>query len=156
MKTLVVYFSRSGHTRQVAYELAQRLSADVEEIKDLSQDRSGVFGYLQSGWQALTGARPRLAPSSKQPKDYALTIIGTPVWNFSLSPPVRAYAAQHESDFNDVAFFCTEGGSGDTRAFAQLAQTCGHQPRATLAVKEKELAPAAHASALEAFVQKVS
>ncbi|MFM2400217.1 MAG: hypothetical protein RL341_2374 [Pseudomonadota bacterium] len=156
MKTLVVYFSRSGHTRQVAQEIAQRLNADVEEIKDLSQDRSGIVGYLQSGWQALTGTLPTLAPSTKQPEDYELTVIGTPVWNYSLSPPVRAYAAQHEGNFKDVAFFCTEGGSGDARAFAQLAKTCGHAPRATLAVTEKELHPAAHASALEAFVRKLS
>jgi flavodoxin len=156
MKTLVVYFSRTGHTRQIAHELAARLHADSEEIREVAQDSSGIFGYLRAGWQSLTQALPPLAPSKKQPEDYELTLIGTPVWNYGVSAPARAYAKQHSGNFRRVAFFCTEGGSGDTRAFDQLAKACGAHPVATLAVTEKELAAPAHQAALDKFVRKLA
>jgi hypothetical protein len=49
MKTLVVYFSRSGHTRQVAREIASRCGADLEAIRE-ERGRAGLLGYWRSGW----------------------------------------------------------------------------------------------------------
>jgi len=53
---LIVYYSRSGFTKQLVQELAVHLHADLEEIID-KKDRSGAIGYLFSGrdaWQEKT------------------------------------------------------------------------------------------------------
>jgi flavodoxin len=55
MSTLVVYFSRSGHTQQMAREIAQKCGADLEEIRERGA-REGAWGYWPSGWQVLTRA----------------------------------------------------------------------------------------------------
>ncbi len=64
MKVLIAYYSRTGHTEQVAKEIAARCQADVDRIRDDGVDRSGLWGYLRSGWQAFT-APPR--PSTGRP-----------------------------------------------------------------------------------------
>ena len=48
MKTIVVYYSRTGNTRKVAEELADTLKCDIEQIID-TQKRSDVLGFLRSG-----------------------------------------------------------------------------------------------------------
>jgi flavodoxin len=156
MKTLVVYYSRSGHTAQLAKEIAARCKADLERIRDDGIDRSGLWGYLRSGWQAAGGATPDIRRTARNPADYDLVIIGTPVWNWSLAAPVRTYVRQHAGKFRQVAFFCTEGGSGDRRVFDELQRLCGRPPCATMVVKERELAPVAHGQPLRRFVSELT
>lgn len=155
MKTLVVYYSRSGHTELLAKEIAKQCQADLDRIRDDGVDRSGLWGYLRSGWQALSGATPAILAAGKNPADYELVVIGTPVWNWGLAAPVRSYARQHAAQLRQVAFFCTEGGSGDLRAFDELQRICGKTPRVTLAVKEAELPPPRHAQPLRRFIAQL-
>jgi flavodoxin len=43
MKTLVVYYSRTGTTRKVAEAIAGILRCDIEEVVD-TKKRSGILG----------------------------------------------------------------------------------------------------------------
>lgn len=156
MKTLIVYYSRSGHTRQLAKEIAARCSADVDQIRDAGNGRRGLWGYLRSSWQALTGAAPAIREAGKNPADYELVVIGTPIWNWGLAAPVRSYARAHAEQFRQVAFFCTEGGSGDRRAFDELQRICGKPPRVTLAVTDDELDVGGHAQPLRRFIARLA
>ena len=155
MKTLITSYSRSGHTDWLAHELAALCSADLERIQDANSSRSGLLGYLRSGWQAIRGTQAAIRPATRDPGGYDLVVIGTPVWNWSLSAPVRAYAAAHSARFKQVAFFCTEGGSGEQRVFMELQRICGRAPVATLAVKEGELASGAYKTKLQTFAEQI-
>jgi flavodoxin len=155
MKTLLVYFSRTGHTRQVAEEIARHCDADLDPIIE-ERGRAGFWGYWRSGWDALRHTAPGIQPAQKNPADYALVVIGTPIWNFSLAPPVRSYVRQHASEFKQLAFFCTEGGSGDQKAFDELARICGKKPVATLAITEKQMSEQAHRQSLQTFIAQIA
>lgn len=156
MRTLIVCYSRTGHTEQLAEEIAARCEADVDKIHDDGVDRRGLWGYLRSGWQAFSGAAPAIGQAARNPADYELVVIGTPVWNWSLAAPVRTYVQRHAGQFKQVAFFCTEGGSGDRRVFDELQRICGKPPLATLAVKAGELDPLEHAQPLKRFVAQLA
>ena len=138
-QTLVVYHSRSGHTRRVAQALAERLDADLDEIV-VDTPRPGPLGYALCALEALMQCTPDLRRAAHDPARYSLVVIGTPVWFWSLSSPVHAWARRHVLAQPKLAFFCTMGGSGAERAFAQLEQTCGKTPQATLALTEAQLA----------------
>lgn len=156
MKTLVAYYSRTGHTDRLAKEIAAVCGADVEKISDEGVDRSGMWGYLRSGWQALCGATPPIRRATRNPGDYDLVIIGTPVWNWSLAAPVRTYAVRHASRFKRVAFFCTEGGAGERGVFAELQRICGKPPLATIAVKADDLGQPRQAQPLRRFIAQLA
>ncbi len=51
MKTLVVYYSRTGVTGTVAQALAGQLRADIEELRD-RKSRRGPLGWLAAGKDA--------------------------------------------------------------------------------------------------------
>lgn len=137
-KALVVYYSRSGFTKLVAQALAQALGADLEQLRD-RKNRAGWIGYLRSALDATFHRLTRLGPISSDPAAYDLVVVGTPVWNASVSSPVRTFLAQYGARFKNVAFFCTYGGSGSDRAFRQMAAVCGKAPLGTLAIRDREV-----------------
>ncbi len=154
MRTLIVFYSRSGHTRQLAQELATRCSADLEEIRE-ANSREGFFGYCRSALQVLTRELPPILSPVKNPADYDTVIIGTPVWLQRPAPPVLTYLTQNAATLKQVAFFCTLGGSGDRQTFEEMSRRCGKQPLGTLTVTEKELPAALHAMQLSTFVARI-
>ena len=61
MKTLVVYYTRSGHTRIVAELFRQMFKADIEVITD-PKSRKGLFGFIRSGFESVKGKCPPINP----------------------------------------------------------------------------------------------
>ena len=151
-KTLVVYHSRTGHTRRVAQALGKRLDADLEEIR-IVQPMGGALGYAMCAIEAIAGLAPALRPMHKDSAAYELVVVGTPVWFWSLSSPVRSWLERHPLK-RRVAFFCTMGGSGAERVFATMAELAGREPIATLALLEKELDGALEQK-VDAFAQRL-
>ena len=136
-KTLIVFHSRTGHTKRVAQALARRLDADLDEIR-IVQPLAGIAGYAMCAIEAGAGLAPALRPMHRNPAAYELVVIGTPVWFWSLASPVRSWLERNPPKHR-VAFFCTMGGSGAGRVFATMAELAGRAPVATLALLEKEL-----------------
>lgn len=155
MKTLVVYYSRTGTTKKIAEMLAEKLGADTEEIRD-TVNRQGIKGYLMSGRDAMKKNLTKLEASKFNPKEYDLVIIGTPIWGWNLSVPVRTYVTENKDQFPKVAFFCTMGGSGDDKAFAEMEKITGRKPLATLGLKTREVVKNDFSEKLEEFVEKLS
>ena len=92
--TLVVYHSRTGQTRRVAEALAKRLDADIDEIVT-DTPRAGLAGYALCALEAITECTPDLKRAHHDPARYERVLIGTPVWVWSLSSPVRAWVRRH-------------------------------------------------------------
>lgn len=157
MKTLVVYFSRTGHTRRLADRLARELGATTAAITE-RRSRRGFFGYQRSLCEAVFGGEPKIERLHKLPRDYDLVLIGTPIWGWHLSSPVRSFARQHGKAIRRTAFFCTMGGSGDRIAFAELERLVGRRPEAVLALTESELQAMTEPETkarIEQFVQRL-
>ena len=151
MKTLVVYYSRTGTTKKIGEEIAKKLRADVEEIRD-TVDRKGVWGWLISGRDAMKRRLTKLHRPSKNPANYELVIIGTPVWAGNVSVPVRTYLAAFKDKFKKVAFFCTLGSKGDKRTFSEMEKVIAAEPVATLAIATKETAVNTYSEKLENYI----
>jgi flavodoxin len=152
-RILIVYYSRSGYTRRVARMLARRLGGDIDEIK-IVQPVRGPLGYALSAIEALAEITPPVRPALKSPKGYDCIVVGTPVWFWSLSSPVRAWLANNRVPRARFAFFCTMGGSGSGRVFAAMAKVAKAKPIATLALTDEEL-DARDTAKLDAFVAAV-
>ena len=154
MKTLVACYTRTGNTHALGHRIAVALDAPIEDIAD-RVERRGIAGYLRSGRDAWFAHVPEILPSDHDPGEYDLVVIGTPVWNWSLSGPARAYLKRHASRLPRVAFFCTMGGSGSERVFRQMEQASGRAPVATFARTQAQLSAPDLDNAVEAFASLV-
>ena len=138
MKTLVVFYSRTGCTRTVAQALAARLDAVIEELRETT-DRSGVAGYLRAGRDAGMRRPADLLPVACQPAAFDLTIVATPVWAFTMCPAVRTWLKREAVNIRRVAFVATQGGSGAERTFRHMEEIMGRPPVARLALIDKNV-----------------
>lgn len=151
MKTLVVYYSRTGNSRKIAEELAEALDADLEELKERA-NRAGAKGYMLAGRDAMKKRPADLLPLEHDPADFDLVVIGGPCWAGSMCTPTRTYGIEQKDHLSRVAFFATGGDSRFARkALNSIAEATSITPVATLALGEKEVANE-HAQALSAFV----
>jgi len=137
MRSLVVYYSRSGTTKKAATAFSRVLGSDIEEIIDL-KNRKGVIGWLSAGKDANLKKLTEIKKTKKDPSKYKLIVIGTPVWAFTLTPAIRTFIAKKCRKLRKVAFFCTNDGSpGNT--FKAMKELCGKSPVAALSLKRFEM-----------------
>lgn len=151
-KILVVFYSRSGTTREIAHDIARRCNADIEELHDV-KSRSGLWGYLRSAREAVRKLPAEIRPPVKDARDYDVVVIGTPVWAGHVSSPVRAYVAQLTAPLKHTAFFCTMGGSGDQAVFTELARITKSSPLSAVALSDRDIARRRYDDRLNAFTR---
>lgn len=150
-RALVVYYSRTGHTKIVAENIARMLRCETEELVDRGQ-RKGLLGYLRASLDATLGRRADLAPTKLDPSAYDLVIVGTPIWNASVSSPVRTYLMAERGRIKRLALFCTHGGGGSTRVLRQIERIAGRKPIASLVLRAAEVERGGIESRVRSFV----
>ena len=111
MKTLVVYYTRTGNSKFAAETIAAELGADIEEVIDL-KNRQGKLAFLSAGRDALSGKEAEIAQTKRAPTDYDLLIIAQPVWAGSPTPAIRTYMNRNDLSGKKVALFFSDSNSG--------------------------------------------
>jgi flavodoxin len=119
MRTLVIYYSRSGKTKFVASKLAEKLGADIEEVID-RKNRKGLIGFILAGRDATRGVKTEIEETRYSPKNYDLIALGTPIWNSRPTPAIRTYLAKNDLSGKKVALFCTLNGSDEAKAVEKI------------------------------------
>ena len=89
------------------------------------------------------------------PTRFDLVIVGTPVWNASVSAPIRTFLGKYSGHLRHVAFFLSYGGRGSRRAFRQMERLAGGRPVATLAVREAIIDHGRLENEAQAFVDEI-
>ena len=139
MKKLILYYSRTGRTKNIAEIISKKLGCDIEEIIDIKKT-SGIIGYLRGGNAARKGDLTEIKDLMKNPEDYELTIIGTPIWGGKIPPATRTFLIEFKDKLDKVAFFCTQGGwNGGSKLFQIMSEVSKKTPIATLEIGRKEL-----------------
>jgi len=136
-KVLVVYYTRKGATEKIAKEISGRLGADIEGIVD-KKNRKGIIGWLRAGRDARARNLTEIEKPQREPSIYDLVVIGTPVWNGTISTPIRTYITQYRERFQDVAVFCTHSLAKDNTVLGEMEALVGKKPLASLKLRRKE------------------
>jgi len=152
---LIVYYSRTGITAQVAQALARTCGADVEQIEDL-RPRHGAAGYLRSAWEALRQTPAAIAPPKHHPADYPFVVLGTPVWAGHMSAPMRSYILQQRGHFHRLAVFCTMGGSSGPKVLTAMGDMCNKLPVASLCLRQQDVLAGRHTAAVADFANELA
>lgn len=153
---LVAYYSLTGNTARVGRDLAARLGADLESIQDKGHG-IGVMGQFTAAFDAWRRAPARISPLQQDPAQYALTVIGTPVWTWQMTPAVRAYLKQVRGRVQNVAFFVTSGDTDVQKILPSLEAEAGQKAVASAGFSARELnEPATYEAKLAALVQQIT
>ncbi len=154
MKTLVVFYSRDGTTKEIAKTISKVMNADIEEVIDL-KNRRGFFAYFTAGYEAGNRKLAAIKKTKKDPNRYDLIVIGTPIWSWKMTPAVRTYIENNKSNFKKVAFFCVMGGSGDKDTFLDMATISKKKPVATVSFRTFEVKQKNYQEKVKEFAKKI-
>ncbi|MDD1767915.1 MAG: flavodoxin domain-containing protein [Methanomassiliicoccales archaeon] len=153
-RSQVVYYSRTGTTKKIANEIFKKLECDEEEIVDM-KSRAGAMRYVDAGRDVKKRVLTTIQEPIRDPAEYDLLIIGTPVWAGSLSVPVKTYCTQMRGRVGRVAFFLTQDGD-ESSAFDEMRAILGKDPISSLALNgKKEVDTGTYPGKLDAFLDRV-
>lgn len=154
MKALVVFYSKTGITKEVAVRISEELNCDIEEIFDV-KSRKGILGYIRSGIESAFKKMPDIRETEVNPEEYDVVIIGTPIWAQNIASPVRTYLFKNNEKLNKVAFFCTMFGSGNKKTFLEMERVAESMPLACLALTSSEIKQEKHIKKVEEFIKEI-
>ena len=111
MKKLVIYYSFEGNTELIAKSIAEEVGADILRLKPKKDiDSGGFMKYFWGGRAVYAKSRPELLPFDKNPREYNMIFIGTPVWAWTYAPALNTFFAEYAFSGKKIALFCCHGG----------------------------------------------
>ncbi|MFX0061699.1 MAG: flavodoxin family protein [Candidatus Hermodarchaeota archaeon] len=93
----------------------------------------------------------------KNPEEYDLIIIGTPIWWGNLTPAVRTYLKRYNLRGKKVAFFITSQGEDRENIFTQMSElTSESEIIGTFGILEKTVKNGGFTEQLNDFLKRLN
>ncbi|MCH1939553.1 flavodoxin [Holdemania massiliensis] len=139
MKTIIVYYSRKGNDNirgeivnlsvskieEAAKEIAKLTGGDLFEIKTVVPYAEDYPTFLQQAQQeSQVQARPRLAGTMPDIRDYDVIYLGYPNWWGTA--PMAVFTFLEQADFTGKVIkpFSTSEGNGLGKSIRDIQQAC--------------------------------
>lgn len=118
-KTLVVYFSAQGHTKEVAQKIANNLGADIFELEPVDEYSSDDLDWTDSNSRVSQEHEDEslrnielVSTSVENWDSYDTVLIGYPIWWGIAAWPVDTFVKSNDFTGKTVIPFCTSSSSG--------------------------------------------
>jgi flavodoxin len=120
-KMMVVYYSYSGITKEVAEFIKEKIGGDIFEIEPVDQYPSSYSATLELANKELaSGHKPTLKNRLENVGDYDVIFLGSPVWCGTIAPAVTSFLSTHDLSGKTIIPFCTHGGGGESNTFRDI------------------------------------
>ena len=132
-KSLVIYYSLSGHTKDIADRISMLSDADVYEIKTEQPLKNGPLFALKMKKQLWSKEYPKLVQDFPDAANYDTIFVGAPIWWYTAATPVLAFLNEYDFKGKKVVPFSTQGSNFGTyfKDFAATAKNARIQKSAS-------------------------
>ena len=123
-KKLVVFYSYTGHTKYIAEMIKEKLNCDILEInpvKRYSKDYNLVVKEYQNNESVKE--TPEIETTNIDMSKYNEIIIGSPVWWYTITPPIRTFLKENDLSGKTIIPFATNAGWVG-RTFNEIKSLC--------------------------------
>jgi flavodoxin len=113
-KSVVVYYSKSNKTEQVAKQIQKLTNSDLIKL-ELQDANYYADDYKSTTEKAKKEIADGVKPAIKTIKsitEYDTIYIGSPVWYGTFATPVSTFLSQNDLSNKKVVIFMTHGGGG--------------------------------------------
>ncbi|PZX11749.1 flavodoxin [Breznakibacter xylanolyticus] len=128
-KILVVYFSHTKNTKEIATQIQQLTGADLFELvpsRDYTTDYQALIEQAKKEINA--DYKPPLKNNLQGIDQYDVIFVGSPNWWNTFAPPVATFLTSHDFSGKTIVPFITHEGSRMGRSEADMKKLC---PKAT-------------------------
>ena len=123
-KVLVIYYSLSGHTKDIAEQIAAKTNADIYAIQTI-ETYSSPSVYMKSKKELSSKNYPKIKQDNLPViTNYDTVFVGGPVWWYTMAPALYSYLQQTDFGNTRVVPFSTQGSNFGSffKDFAAQAQ----------------------------------
>lgn len=135
MKTIIIYYGYGKHTRMIAERIKDDLECDIFEIKPkvpYSTDYDLVVSETEDNLQVKE--TPEIEDININLDNYDKVILGTPVWWYTITPPIRTFLTNYDLSGKIVIPFATNAGwLGST--FEEIKELCSGNIQNEMSIK---------------------
>ncbi|WMI79792.1 flavodoxin [Anaerotignum sp. MB30-C6] len=124
-KALVVYYSYSNSTKNLAESIALLTEGDIRELipeKPYSFSYNGATKEVRN--EIERGYCPKLVSGNEPKNNYEYIFIGTPNWFKSFAPPILSFLRSVDLSDKIIIPFCTHGGGGFGQIETNIFKEC--------------------------------
>lgn len=120
-KALVLYYSVTNTTKQMAEYIQQKTGADIEAI-ELVNPYPTEFDAIgqRRNEETSAGILPELKPLKANLDNYDIIFLGYPIWGGVYALPVKTLLKSGALNGKKVVPFCTSGSSGVKQSVDEL------------------------------------
>lgn len=109
MKSIVIYYSRTGNNRYIAKKAQKDLNCDIEELKPM------VKGIFLQAMATFTRLAPGIKKLSINISDYDRVILVAPVWMGSIIYPVYSFLKRYRNDIKELHYITCCGSNDEDK-----------------------------------------
>lgn len=155
MKTLILYYSRTGSTQAIADALAMALDAKIATIK-CPRYSGGWFRYLLAGYDSVKGRLPPIDVPDLTFRDFDSIVLGTPIWTSYPATPMRSFLSSNPKLPDRVSLFLTYGGHSPPQKAEQfVSDLVPVKLGTTLSIAQEAVVDGAYSELVAKFVQEL-
>ncbi|MGL6226021.1 MAG: flavodoxin [Thermoguttaceae bacterium] len=120
-RVLTLYFSHSGNTQRVAVAIQKQVGGDMLELKTVEPYPTAYNTVVNQAKKELAeNFHPKLREITANLNDYDIILLGSPVWWYTIAPPIMTFLAEYDFFGKTIAPFVTHGGGGASNSFADV------------------------------------
>lgn len=122
-KILIAYFTWSGNTQGIAYELQKETGAEIFEIRPVNEYSESYNTVLRQAQQdQRKQARPKLKSHVKDFDSYDIIMLGYPNWWASIPMPIASFLQEYNFAGKIIMPFCSHGGGRFGQSLTAIAK----------------------------------
>lgn len=123
-KKIVVFHSYTGHTKYIAELIKEKWNCDILEIKPI-KPYSDNYNTVVDEYQNNESAKetPSIEKINIDFSNYDEIIVGSPVWWYTITPPIRTFLKENDLAGKTIIPFATNAGWLG-RTFKEIKELC--------------------------------
>ncbi len=129
-RCIVIFYSRTGNTKQIAQQIQTSLDCDILEVKPslaYEKDYNTVLERVKKELETIKqGNYPHISTHMENFDGYETIFIGYPIWFGSMATPMQSFLYEHAPKLTGkhIALFATSGGSDISLSVKEAVSLC--------------------------------
>ncbi|GAB7540581.1 flavodoxin family protein [Cupriavidus sp. 8B] len=153
-KILIVYYSRTGTSRQAAEELAAHTGWPIAEVGD-QVSRAGLLGDARCVLDVLLQRHVGYRYAGPSLDECQQIVIVAPIWVGHLAAPMRSFLRDSLPLTCKTSVICVMARQGGFNAAEEVARLASEAPSPVIALRQSDVNSGAALQALRAFAEQV-
>jgi len=124
-RVLIVYYSRTGNTREVANQIHKIVGGDMTELQAAEPYTDDYEAVKQRAMQELNSdIKPALKTKVENIRSYDVIFVGSPIWWGTIAAPVKTFLSEYDLSGKTIMPFITHAGSGLGQSVTDISNLC--------------------------------